>query len=477
MSWTPDKGRNGKPVYKQIAAHLESLIGSGAYPPGTALPSERELAKQLGVNRSTVVAAYDELRSYGLVTRVRGSGTIVKHPDDDKNSPSLSWERFIRGGMIAPNDRMYQKILTEARSHPEHINFAMGELHPDLSPIELIEHLTSTLKLGRDLGYEHPLGNQELREALSAHLLKGRGIRSVPSSILVTSGAQQALHLVVQCLLQPGDAVAIEDPSYAYSLPLFHSSGLRTVLLPSGPSGVKPEDIAEAYQQHRVKMVFLNPNFQNPTGSLLDTGKRREILKLAARYGIVLVEDDPYSLIRYDGEPVATLKSMDESGSVLYISSLSKIVASGLRIGWIVGPHSVIGRLADAKQQLDFGQSVFPQWIAARILASGAFAEHLEQLRMALRLRRDLLAAALTKYFPNQAVFRLPEGGIHLWCEFPGMEGGQRLFTESLQRGVMYTPGSLLGTSRRHIRFTFSRPDEERIEEGIRRFREAFQAT
>ncbi|MCZ8515559.1 PLP-dependent aminotransferase family protein [Paenibacillus filicis] len=477
MKWTPVKGAGRAPVYKQIAAYIESQIADGAYPEGSVLPSERELAKELGVNRSTVVAAYDELKSYGLVSRVRGSGTIVGFRDTEEARPAPSWESFLRGGVLAPNNRTFQTILTEVRSSQEHINFAMGELHPELSPKEWIGSLLASGTLGYDLGYEPTLGNEELRESICAHLGRFRDIRSTPSSILVTSGAQQALHLIVQCLLKPGDAVAIEDPSYAYSLPLFHSSGLRTILLPSGPSGVDPEEVAQAYLRYGIKMVFLNPNYQNPTGSLMNVDNRRSLLDLSSRYGFAIVEDDPYSLIGFGDKPAVTLKSMDAAGSVLYISSLSKIVASGLRIGWISGPRAIVERLADAKQQLDFGQSTLPQQLAARILSSDALQDHLDRLRISLQFRRDVLADALRGQFKDRVELRLPEGGIHLWCGLEEEKNSQRLFVESLRRGVIYTPGSLLGTSHRHVRLTFSRPDLHSIEEGVRRFYEAYMAT
>ncbi|WP_259392241.1 PLP-dependent aminotransferase family protein [Paenibacillus thiaminolyticus] len=301
--WMPDR-RNSQPLYQQIADDIERRIAYGEFPPGSLLPSERKLAAHLGVNRSTVILAYAELRALGIIESRSGSGTRVskyKWGATPKHTPN--WHRYVEGGSFLPN---------------------------------------------------------------VAFLSQYRGIQTTESSILITSGSQQSLCLITQCLLAPGDAVAIEDPSYCYSLPMFQSAGLRLFRLPVDQHGIRPENVRALYKKHRIKMVFLNPNYQNPTGAVLDAERRAELLHVTSELGLPIVEDDPFSLTAYDGKPPLPLKSIDSLGSVLYIGSFSKIAASGLRVGWMVAPHSVVDRLADARQQMDFGLSLVPQKVAAQ---------------------------------------------------------------------------------------------------------------
>lgn len=466
-----------KPLYKQIAEQMEQRISNGEFPPGSFLPSERTLANELHVNRSTVVAAYDELQAAGVVERKHGSGTIVSQDIWGlARSRVPNWRHLTETGSFRPNLPLIRKIRRETQEH-ELIDLASGELSADLVPYQPLQQLLTSDDFPAHLGYEHSLGNGSLRETLSVHMKKWRNIDVSPSSILITSGAQQALHLVVQCLLQPGDAVAVESPSYCYSLPLFHSAGVRTFPLPVDQDGIDPEQLAELHRKHRIKMVFLNPNFHNPTGTLLSSERRERLLALSAENGIPIIEDDPYSLTSFSGEHVHTLKSMDKHGTVLYISSLTKIVASGLRIGWIVGPQTVIERLADAKQQFDFGHSIFPQWLADRFLASPDFDQHIQRLRTQLACRCDQLVFSLRDTFGEQIEFSEPEGGIHLWCHIPGDWSEQRLLSEAVKRGLVFVPGHLFGANPGYVRFTFGRARIEQIPDAVSRFADALLAS
>jgi GntR family transcriptional regulator, regulator for abcA and norABC len=223
-------------------------------------------------------------------------------------------------------------------------------------------------------------------------------------------------------------------------------------------------------------MIFLNPIFQNPTGTLLHIDRRKKILELSSEHGIPVIEDDPYSLTSYTGEETPTLKSMDTHGNVLYISSLSKIVASGLRIGWIIGPKPVIERLSDAKQQVDFGHASFTQWIANDFLESDIFDSHIINLVKQLEKRRNQIVTSLRSYLKNKVDFHLPQGGIHLWCKLNKNINEVLLLEESIKRGVIYVPGSTMGLNKGFIRFTFARENEANINEGIKRFADAFNS-
>ncbi|MFJ5763501.1 PLP-dependent aminotransferase family protein [Neobacillus sp. NPDC093182] len=475
MDWKPDR-KAKKAIYKQLAEYIENGIANGTFPPDKPLPSERYLAKELHVNRSTVVSAYDELESNGLIQRNRGSGTTISKDIwgiTKKRIPS--WNRYIEAGSFLPNLPVTQRIRKEAVEH-KLINLASGELSEDLFPLDSLRQITASRSFIGSLGYDHPQGNHILRETITKHVKQFRRIESDPSSILITSGAQQALHLVVQCLLKPGDAVALEDPSYSYNLPIFKSAGIHPYFLSVDKNGINPDELLTLHKKHRIKMIFLNPSFQNPTGTLLHEKQRKAILEISSEHGIPVVEDDPYSLTSFTGEEVTTLKSMDIHGNVLYISSLSKIVASGLRIGWIIGPKPVIERLSDAKQQIDFGHASFTQWIANDFLESESFHSHINHLVKELEKRRDQIITSLNFYLKEQVEFSIPQGGIHLWCRIKKDFNEMQLLEESIKRGVIYVPGSTMGSKKGFVRFTFAREDEESIHEGIKRFAEALNS-
>ncbi|WP_152393894.1 MocR-like pyridoxine biosynthesis transcription factor PdxR [Paenibacillus guangzhouensis] len=474
--WKPDRN-SSLPIYQQIADEIEQRISYGEFPPGSLLPSERKLAEQLGVNRSTVILAYAELRALGIIESRTGSGTRVskyKWTATPKHTPN--WHRYVEGGSFLPNLPFLRRIREALQQDNTLIDFASGELGADISPVAEINMLMAEHHHTEYLGYNNPQGFIPLRESLVDYLSQYRGIQTTESSILITSGSQQSLYLITQCLLTPGDAVAIEDPSYCYSLPMFQSAGLRLFRLPVDQHGAKPEDVRSLYKKHRIKMVFLNPNYQNPTGVRLAPERRNELLQVASELGLPIVEDDPFSLTSYDGVPPMPLKSMDTVGSILYIGSFSKIAASGLRVGWMVAPHSVVERLADARQQMDYGLSVVPQKVAAQFLNSPLFPPHLDRLRMNLQYKRDLVIEALQKELLGLVEFSIPQGGLHLWCKVIPKVNDHKLLEEAIRRGVVFVPGSVYGSDSGYVRFTYARPNTEDIVQGISHFAAALRS-
>ncbi|WP_374019262.1 PLP-dependent aminotransferase family protein [Paenibacillus thiaminolyticus] len=474
--WMPDR-RSSQPLYQQIADDIERRIAYGEFPPGSLLPSERKLAAQLEVNRSTVILAYAELRALGIIESRSGSGTRVskyKWGATPKHTPN--WHRYVEGGSFLPNVAFLRRIREALQQDSTLIDFASGELGADLSPVAEINALIDENHYTGYLGYDNPQGFLPLREALVSFLSQYRGIQTTESSILITSGSQQSLYLITQCLLTPGDAVAIEDPSYCYSLPMFQSAGLRLFRLPVDQHGIRPEDVRALYKKHRIKMVFLNPNYQNPTGAVLDAERRAELLHVTSELGLPIVEDDPFSLTAYDGNPPLPLKSIDSLGSVLYIGSFSKIAASGLRVGWMVAPHSVVERLADARQQMDFGLSVVPQKVAAQFLKSAYTRPHLDRLRMNLLYKRDMAIEALQRELPGLVSFPVPQGGLHLWCKILPEVNDGKLLEEAIRNGVIFAPGSVYGSDSGYVRFTYARPKAEEIAPGIAAFAASLRA-
>jgi GntR family transcriptional regulator of abcA and norABC len=471
--WKPDRSAK-KPLYQQIVDHLERSISYGELPPGTTLPSERKLAEQLNVNRSTIIQAYDQLRASGRIERTVGSGTRVSRTKwgiSPKHTPN--WRQYTEGGTFLPNLPLMRRIREVTSNQPTIINMASGELSSDLFPNDIVSTILQQQVFNEHLGYDDPQGYDRLRHSLVSSLERNNGIQTTDSSILITSGSQQSLYLITQCLLSPGDAVAIEDPSYCYSLPMFQSAGLRLFRLPLQQDGIDPDDVVRLYRQHRIRMLFLNPNYQNPTGTVLSGSKRIRLLEVAADLGIPIVEDDPFSLTAFHGSPPATLKSIDTHGIVLYIGSLSKIAASGLRIGWMIAPQSVISRLTDARQQMDFGLSIMSQWIAERLLTTDRFDRHLDRLRQSLLLKQQVMVDALTQTLQDRVSFTPPQGGLNLWCKINKDIDDGKLLEESIRRGVVYVPGSVYGSEPGFVRFSYAKPLTADIPPGIAAFAEA----
>ncbi|MFD0698982.1 PLP-dependent aminotransferase family protein [Paenibacillus sp. GCM10027628] len=473
--WKPDRSSK-QPIYQQIVDNIERRISFGEFPPGSALPSERKLADLLGVNRSTVVQAYEELRASGLVESAKGSGTRVSK-DKWGMTPKLApnWKHYVEGNAFLPNLPFIRRIREEIRTRDSVIDFASGELSPDLFPNELIRELLSKQPFEESLGYDDPQGFSPLRKSLVGFLEQQLHIPSTDSSILITSGSQQSLYLITQCLLSPGDAVAIEDPSYSYSLPMFQSAGLRLFGLPVDERGINPEDIITLYRQHRIRMIFVNPNFHNPTGTVMAHDRRVRLLEIAAELGIPIVEDDPFTLTAFEGTPPPTLKSIDKTGNVLYVGSLSKLAASGLRIGWLIAPQAVISRLTDARQQMDFGLSILPQWVANHFIVDGHFEHQIAQLRQALLERKKIFTSALHEIMGDDVTFVPPQGGLNIWCKINRQIDDFKLLDEAIKRGVLFVPGSVYGSNHGCIRLSFARPRIEEIIPGLTHLHEALK--
>ncbi|HZG82329.1 MAG TPA: PLP-dependent aminotransferase family protein [Brevibacillus sp.] len=475
MEWKPDK-QSSEPVYQQIVKHLERQIIDGELPPGTVLAAERALARRYGVNRGTVSAAYEELRASGLLQSLQGSGTWVsRHLWGVQQIPN--WHKYTNGGAFLPAYPLSKRI-GEACFAPGIINLAKAELSPPMISAMPLERLSRLHEAGLELGYAHPKGSPELREVLAVHLRTQYGITASPEEILVTSGAQQALHLLSLCLLSPGDAVAMEGPSYFYSLPLFISAGLRLYRLPMDEAGVLPEQIRSLHQKHKIRMVFVNPTYHNPTGIVWSESRRRHVLEICQELRLPLVEDDAYGALTLHGraKPPLPIKAIDKSGVVLYVNSMSKTVAPGLRIGWLAGPRSVIERLADAKQQMDFGTSSISQQLAASFLDDTSWSAQMERLSSYLLEQRQTMLDALENEVGDFLSWNDPEGSFHFWCRLHRPLDEEELLDAMIREGVVCTPGGVYGAEAGWLRLTYSWESKAGIQEGIRRLARVLRA-
>ena len=455
--------------YREIVADFATRIHRGDLPPGTRLPPERQLALQLGVHRSTVTVAYDELAADGLVERRRGSGTIVR---GDLWGVAPDWVRYLAEGVFGPTAPLIARTQ-EARRIPGMIDLVEGMIGPDLYPREALDRAAQALAFPAELPYPDPRGEPRLRAIIAAQYRTEHGLDLDPERILITTGGQQAIYLILRALLRPGDAIGIEQPSYYYSLPLFQALGARLVPLQVDGQGVLPEAIGAAYSRYRLRLILVTPTYQNPTTTTLPIARRQELLAVCRELNLPIVEDDGYRQLALDDPPPPSLLALDRESRVIHLSTLSKTIAPGIRIGWTIAPNPVIERLASIRRQIDFGMSPVPQWLVADLLAAPDWPAHLVRLRAALRVRRDLFAASLAAQFGPALHFALPAGGLHIWARWDGPGDDRRRLDAAIAAGVTFAPGRLYGAEEGWLRVGFSRTNPTEAAEAIRRLHQA----
>ena len=471
------------PIYLQISRSIKDQILSGGLPEGFKLPPERLLAAELGVNRSTILNAYRELKADGLVDAHVGRGTSVlprRFPEASAaGGHPMPWRELMCDRLARVQDPLVRDLLETAEQR-DVIALSVGLPAPELLPLGAVEEVQATLL--RELGTATLLhcpteGVTALRESV-ATLMTERGIDATVDDVMITSGSQQGLDLVARVLLDPGDAVVVEEPSFFGALQVFRGAQARLLGVPVDAGGMRTDALEAVLERQRPKLIYTLPTFQNPSGVEMAPARRRHLLDLAARFQVPVLEDDTYSDLRYEGEPVAPLKAMDRNGHVLYLGSFSKVLFPGLRVGWMVAPRTVLRQLVLAKQALDLHSSTPGQWLIDRLLRGGYYRPHLDRVREAYRHRRDVMLDAL-RQAPSELSWRRPAGGFYVWCRFPRTISQSRLIGEAASRRVSYLPGTACfvddpGDNHLRLNFTFSTP--EAIRTGVGRLLEAFRA-
>lgn len=457
-----------KPKYQIIIDFIKEKISKGEWAIGSQIPSQRHLARMFGVNRSTVIIALEELMADGLIEGRAGKGTVVTNNTWTLMGDHLStnWNGNVTQGIHKASVSTVQEI-NEAESDNRFIQLSKGELSPELFPLEEMQDIVQQVsKQLTPFGYEEPKGNIKLREAISNYL-KERGFHVSPSSILVVSGALQALYLISIGLLKQKSTVFLEKPSYLYSLSVFQSAGMDMEGLPMDNKGVKVDSIFQTKETGR-NILYTIPSFHNPTGILMEESRREELMEYCIREQIPVIEDDVYRDLWMDNEPPKPLKAKDRHGNVLYIGSLSKTLSPGLRIGWIVGPESVIDRLADLKMQLDYGSSTLSQLTAEKWLSSCSYEHHLENVRKQLMIRRQTTLDALEKYLDSFATWNIPKGGFFIWVKIKPAFKVKKLFEKALSKGILINPGSIYSEQAgQFIRLSYGFASLDEMEKGI----------
>jgi len=400
----------------------------------------------------------------------------------EKVGMSNVWSRRYAERTHALRSSVIRELLMLTQ-RPDVISFAGGLPAPELFPIDrfdeachavLRQNGTAALQYGPTEGYS-PLRSLIVRN------MRRYGIVADIANVLITCGAQQALDLIGKLLIDTGNRVLVEAPTYLGALQAFSIYGARYVPVAVDHDGIRTDRLHDALQSS-PKFMYILPNFQNPTGVTLSEERRSKLILIADSYGIPIVEDDPYGQLRYEGEHCTALVVLDRihrrtderfmSGNVIYLSTFSKLLAPGLRVGWVVAPQEVIARLAQLKQGADLHTSTFTQMVAYEVARDGFLDQHVKRIRAVYRERRDTMLAALTEFFPSEASWTRPAGGLFLWVTMPPQTNCERLLQAALRQNVAFVPGDSFYPDEPdgcHMRLNFSNCTPEKIRDGIRR--------
>lgn len=468
VDWVPDK-QSKEPVYQQIVDYISRKISNGDWAIGYYLPSERLLAEKFQVNRSTISVALDILKNYGIIDGKSGKGTVIVSNTWSLmiSSNEANWGSYVNSGYFKENLPTIQEI-NKMEFQEGVVRLGTGELSPQLYPSQMMEDIFVKLSQSiTSLNYLEPLGLLELREVLSERL-KEKGIQCKPSEILITSGSLQALQLISVSILNQGSLVYTEAPSYIKSLQVFQSAGMKLEGINLDSEGIQYWKIAEDRKNKEEAILYTIPSFHNPTGIVMSAGRRRELFKFCTNNRVPVIEDDAYGDLWLEEEPPKPLKSMDEHGMIVYLGTISKVLAPGLRIGWLVGSESVVERLGDVKMQTDYGASSVSQWILKEILSNPHYDQYLKETRIELKKRRKLMISALEKHCKDLAMWDASKGGFYIWLDFKGDVSMEKLFHAALKEGILLNPGSIYDFRKNNaLRLSYSYIDENDIMDSI----------
>lgn len=474
------------PVYRQIQAFLAQQIENGVLPAGTRLPSSRTLASGLGVNRITVTSAYAELEALGLIYARQGSGYYVaprsagltaEGPAHSAGGDWPLWQQELLSRTWVPAQRELDELF-DTIADQSVITFGGGLGDKRFFPAEDFRKALHAV-LRRDgveaLGYGERAGYLPLRTTI-ARILASQGVPATPEHVLITSGSQQALALVAQLFLRPGDVVLVESPTYPAAIDLFRSLDVRLLGVPVDEQGMQVELVEDALRTARPRLVYTIPTFHNPTGTCLSGQRRRQLIALVDRYNTPLLEDDFVGDLRYEGRDQPALKALDPGGRVVYMGTFSKMLIPGLRVGFLVAEGPLYAGLLAYKRVTDLATSSLIQRALESYITVGRYQSHLRRAVALYRQRRDAMQRALQNHFPPGAQWTVPQGGLFFWVRLPGELSANDLFPVAIDEGVAFTPGSYFFPGARvqpYMRLNFAMLAPELIEEGIRRLSRA----
>lgn len=479
---TVDDGND--PVFLRIAQAVAEEVRRGRLRAGEPLPGTRALATSLGVSRNTVVAAYRELVSEGWVATRVGGGTFVAESTPEPRPRSLS--RAVRPEVVAPAPRFALVPAGDLDAppipSPGVLSLAGGVPDVRLVPAHLfarsLRRVLTSPGASQALGYGDPRGDIRLRQALADLVRQNRAIPAGAENVFVSRGSQMALDLAVRAIVPPGGILAVEALGYPLAWRAFEHAGARLVPLPVDAYGVNVDAVAALAARERLHAVYVTPQHQYPTTVTLPPGRRVSLLEIARRERFAILEDDYDHELHYEGRPVLPLASADTHGCVVYVGTLAKVLAPGLRLGYVVAPAPLVDRLARLRVCIDRQGDHIVERAAAELIEDGTVGRHVRRMRRIYQSRRDTLVDLLTRTFAGAIEMRVPPGGLALWAR-ADLAAADVVAWEraALEQGVAFTAGQRLRLDGRPLpfaRFGFGHLDPDEMQEAVRRLARAF---
>ncbi len=362
---------------------------------------------------------------------------------------------------------------------PDIISFAGGMPAAELFMLREFEEACSyvlTHDGARALQYGTSEGYPPLRQYLMEKVQK-YGVPAEQDNILITNGSQQALDLIGKIFISPGDTILTEGPTYLGAIQAWRAYEANFVTVPLDDDGIQTDRLEDVLERHPVKFIYVLPNFHNPAGVTMTLERRLKLVELAAEYGVFIVEDDPYGELRFEGEDITPLVGLHKE-NVLYLSTFSKTLSPGIRLGWIVAPCKITAKLVQAKQGVDLHTSTFVQMVANDICQRGILRSHVKRIREVYKERRDAMLAAMERHFPPGVTWTRPEGGLFLWVKLPEQVDASEFLNVALEEKVAFVPGRVFypdEDGKNVLRLTFATAGPEKIEEGIQRLGRALE--
>ena len=373
--------------------------------------------------------------------------------------------------------------ILQAAADPKIISFAGGLPAPELFPVKEMKAAVDKVfeEHGQEaMQYGAAKGVTALREVIQQHVKEKENVDSELDNVLVTTGSEQALDLVGKAFVDPGDTVLVEQPTYLCALDVFRSYGANFASVEMDEDGMKMDALEEALKANlNTKLIYTVPNFQNPTGRTMTEERRKQLAELAEKYDVYVLEDNPYGEIRFSGQHVPAVKSFDKSGHVFYMSTFSKTLAPGFRLGWLVADKAVVNKLTVLKQSADLHTDNLAQFAVAQFFADNDVDAHVKEISALFGKRKDLMLEGIKKYFPEGVKYTDPEGGMFLWVEVPGVDDTVELFKECLEHDVAFVPGDPFFAGEVQpgaFRLNYSNMKEDQIEVGLKRLGAALTA-
>ncbi|MGA2889178.1 MAG: PLP-dependent aminotransferase family protein [Terracidiphilus sp.] len=463
--------KHGEPLFRQVYKGLRQAILSGTLSAGGRLPSTRELAEQLGISRTVILLAYEQLLAEGFAAGRGGSGTYVSEgmgrsaPKREKGSAKL---RLSRYGLAAA-DAVEAVDSPRRKTSPVRYDFAYGRSAIESFPLEMWRHiLLRHVRQApvREFEYGPAAGSPILREAICAHLRRSRAVVCDPSEVIVVNGSQQALDLIARVLVERGDQVAIEDPQYNGTREVLRAAGAKLLPVPVDRDGLNPAKLPT-----QAGLVFVTPSHQFPTGAILPLARRLALLDWARRKNSIIVENDHDGEFHYEGRPVESLQGLDTEGRIVYLGTFSRTVFPALRIGYLIVPKSLASAFIAAKWLNDLHSATLEQETLAEFINSGMYERYLRRLRRRNAARREALLTAIHRYLGERVEVTGDGSGAHIVLWPRERHSEDSVIARAASRGVgIYGISHCFLTKPSRIGFIlgYSRMNEKEIREGIR---------